>query len=221
MKKERTKGFVSGIVVSALVFSLVGTAAATIGSRTLTADYNDIKIELNGQQITPTDASGNPVEPFAVDGTTYLPVRAVGNALGLDVDWDSSTNTVILKDFTAKTYIFDECYPDFSVPTLDNIIGFDAYVDLFVLDAGDSIVYYYDPDKFVLPEDTNYVDAYENLLFEHGFEYLMADNGLYYDNSMSGTTVKLYLDDSTGYIAVLVMAMPESDRTELLKRASH
>lgn len=96
MKKERTQGFVSGILVSALVFSLLGTAAATIGSRTLTADYNDIKIELNGQQLTPTDAAGNPVEPFAVNGTTYLPVRAVGDALGIDVDWDGATSTVLL-----------------------------------------------------------------------------------------------------------------------------
>lgn len=96
MKKERSKGFISGVAASVLVFSLVGTAAATIGSRTLTANYNDIKIEVDGKQITPTDANGNTVEPFAIDGTTYLPVRAVGNALGIDVGWDGTTGTVQL-----------------------------------------------------------------------------------------------------------------------------
>lgn len=119
MKKERTQGFVSGILASALVFSLVGTAAATIGSRTLTADYNDIKIELNGQQLTPTDAAGNPVEPFAVNGTTYLPVRAVGNALGMDVDWDGATSTVLLEADTSNTYDAQACK--------DNLIELDIY----------------------------------------------------------------------------------------------
>lgn len=96
MKHERTKGFITGILISALAFSLIGTAAATIAQRTMTADYNDIKISVNGTPITPTDAKGNPVEPFAVDGTTYLPVRAVGDALGMDVAWDGKTSTVTL-----------------------------------------------------------------------------------------------------------------------------
>ncbi|SBW02636.1 conserved exported hypothetical protein [uncultured Eubacteriales bacterium] len=104
MKKERTKGFISGILVSALVFSLIGSAAATIAQRTLTANYNDIKISVNGTPISPTDAKGNPVKPFAVNGTTYLPVRAIGNALGLDVDWDNKTNTAILVVFRLRVY---------------------------------------------------------------------------------------------------------------------
>src|SRR5699024_4812633 len=74
----------------------IGTAAATIGSRTVKADYADIKITLNGRQITPKDATGATVEPFSVNGTTYLPVRAVANALGVDVDWNGDTSTVIL-----------------------------------------------------------------------------------------------------------------------------
>ena len=34
------------------------------------------------------------VEPFIIDGTTYLPVRALSNALGFDVGWDNATSTV-------------------------------------------------------------------------------------------------------------------------------
>lgn len=98
MGKERVKGFVSGIIASALVLGLAGTAAATVGARTLNADFNDIKVSLNGQQLGLTDANGQTVEPFAVEGTTYLPVRAVGEALGLSVDWDASTNTVTIYD---------------------------------------------------------------------------------------------------------------------------
>lgn len=219
MKKERTKGFISGILVSALVFSLASTAAATIGQRTLNAAYSDIKIELNGKRITPTDANGNVVEPFAVNGTTYLPVRAIGNALGLNVTWDSKTNTAKLEGNTVSNS-FDECYPDFSVPTLDNIVGTDAYVELYTLDSGDSIVYYYDPGKFNIPTGSNYVDAYEALLENYGFNYLKADDGLYYDNPTSGTTLVLYVDQSTKYVCVLVMALPDSNRKTLLSTAT-
>lgn len=94
--KERRRGFISGVLTTVIALSLVGTAAATIGSRSVQADYSDIKITLNGTQITPTDANGNVVEPFAVNGTTYLPVRAVADALGVDVQWDGKTGTVVL-----------------------------------------------------------------------------------------------------------------------------
>ena len=48
--------------------------------------------------IEPKDVNGNVVEPFIIDGTTYLPVRAICNALGLKVNWNSETNTVELTE---------------------------------------------------------------------------------------------------------------------------
>lgn len=94
--KERRKGFIAGVLASTIIMGLVGTAAATVGSQMLTADYNNIKISVNGSTITPTDANGNAVEPFAINGTTYLPVRAVSNALGISVSWNGNTNSVLL-----------------------------------------------------------------------------------------------------------------------------
>ena len=46
--------------------------------------------------ITPRDVNGNAIEPFIIDGTTYLPVRGISSALGLGVDWDQNTHTVKL-----------------------------------------------------------------------------------------------------------------------------
>lgn len=96
MKKWNLRSFVSGVLATVLCVGLIGTASASIGQRTMVADYQNIRITLDGKEITPTDANGNVVEPFSVDGTTYLPVRAIGNALGLGVDWDGSTGTVVL-----------------------------------------------------------------------------------------------------------------------------
>lgn len=96
MKNWNLRSFVSGVLATVLCAGLIGTASASIGQRTMVADYQNIRITLDGKEITPTDANGNSVEPFSVDGTTYLPVRAIGSALGLGVDWDGDTGTVVL-----------------------------------------------------------------------------------------------------------------------------
>jgi hypothetical protein len=93
--KDKLKGMILGIVIGAM---LVPTVSATIATVNRDLFYNDIKISLNGEIIEPKDASGNKVEPFIIEGTTYLPVRAVGNALGLNVAWDETTKTVLLND---------------------------------------------------------------------------------------------------------------------------
>ena len=57
-------------------------------------------------------------EPFIYDGTTYLPVRAVGEAVGKTVGWDGKTNTVTLSStgnsgaITLPGNIYDDDYDD-------------------------------------------------------------------------------------------------------------
>lgn len=95
MKRDRIKGFFSGIVVSAITFSL-GASAFAAYQKQATLDYTGIKITLNGSAVTPKDANGNSIEPFAISGTTYLPVRGIASAMGLNVTWDQATQTVAL-----------------------------------------------------------------------------------------------------------------------------
>lgn len=93
--KKQWKGFVFGLLVATLVFGL-GVPALAATMRQLNANYSGIKITLDGKEIVPKDANGVTVEPFAVDGTTYLPLRPMASALGLDVVWDGATQTVKL-----------------------------------------------------------------------------------------------------------------------------
>lgn len=80
------------------VFSILSiTVFAKVYSENITRYYNNIKIKIDGVTITPKDANGNIVEPFTIDGTTYLPVRAIAEALNMEVTWYSDTNTVWLK----------------------------------------------------------------------------------------------------------------------------
>lgn len=99
--KRRIRDFIAGGLVAATVIGMLGTAMAYQQQATL--DYSGIKITLNGSSVTPKDANGKVVEPFAINGTTYLPVRAVGEALGLDVNWDGATSTVVLTSKDSST----------------------------------------------------------------------------------------------------------------------
>lgn len=111
MKKHRLHDIVLGMLLMALVMGLaIPALAATV--KTIEANYMDIKLVVDGVPITPKDANGKAVEPFVFEGTTYLPVRAVGEALGKDVKWDGATKTVYIGEIPGKiNYLVDVCPP--------------------------------------------------------------------------------------------------------------
>lgn len=115
INKDKIKGYIAGLTTAILLCSTVAFAQSI--EKTVTAVYNNIKIMIDGTQITPTDANGNVVEPFIIDGTTYLPVRAVATALNQDVNWDGNTNTVYIgkmpkTDYTINTETLKEFSDD-------------------------------------------------------------------------------------------------------------
>lgn len=100
-------------LVLVLVVVLTTTVFATVGSRTAELFYNNIKVMINGKEVVPTDANGNTIEPFIIEGTTYLPVRGVASALGLNVGWDAATSTVLLDNpgvFQGGVKVYEDKY---------------------------------------------------------------------------------------------------------------
>ena len=95
--------YISVLIVTILLFSF-NAVSVYAGTReeNVVVYYENIKIFLNGKQIVPKDAKRRIVEPFIIDGTTYLPVRAIGNALSYNVDWEPETNTVVLEKNKAE-----------------------------------------------------------------------------------------------------------------------
>ena len=87
------------ITVILLLTVAIGVSAST-GDVIAKLSYNNIRVTLDDSPVELRDSNGESVEPFIIDGTTYLPVRAVAEALGLDVDWDGTTNTVVLTSIT-------------------------------------------------------------------------------------------------------------------------
>ena len=88
------KGFGSGLVLTVLIAALCVTATAT-SKRSIQVE-DGIGITLNGARFTPRDAAGKQVPVFLYNGTTYVPVRAISEAMGMDVSFNSATRTVQL-----------------------------------------------------------------------------------------------------------------------------
>lgn len=92
--REKLKGLVAGLLIGTTVAG--GSVWAATGMRSIDVMFDNIKIYMNGELVEPKDANGQTVEPFVYNGTTYLPVRAVSNAIGKDVSWDGVEKVVYL-----------------------------------------------------------------------------------------------------------------------------
>ena len=84
-------------IAAVSVAGLLALGAAAAGVHTITAELRpDVTVKVNGQTQAMLDKNGDVVYPIQYNGTTYLPVRALGDTLGNDVRWDSATQTIYL-----------------------------------------------------------------------------------------------------------------------------
>ena len=116
------KKFLKGVVVGSLITGIIMSSSLAFGeatARKITAYFNDIKIYVDGVKINGADAKGNKVEPFIYNGTVYLPVRAVSDAIGKDVTWDSNTYTVYLGEAKQDTVGLSDLKPY----EIENLLG--------------------------------------------------------------------------------------------------
>lgn len=106
--KKRFNELIAGVLIGSLLTS--GAVFAKQNSEIAELFYNNIKIFIDGAEIIPKDANGNVTEPFVMNGTTYLPVRAVSSAFSKDVEWDGATKSVYIgkKDQTKPDNYLDK-----------------------------------------------------------------------------------------------------------------
>jgi len=71
------KRFISGFIVGAIALSIIGVFAASY-----VANPAEFKVLVNGEEFV----SDPPA--LVVEGRTYLPLRAIGEALGVSVNWN-------------------------------------------------------------------------------------------------------------------------------------
>lgn len=185
--KNELKGFVFGLIAASIAAG--GIAYAKTGSEIIEAAYNNIKVYVDGILIDPKDPNGNTVEPFIYNGTTYLPVRAVGEAVGKQVSWDGATSSVYLGEVPGQvTYLTDvmDAYSSgkYTVYTTKNgksfKMGGTAYTNGFAIGDSSSIFTAY---------------GYANFNLNGKYKTITFDIGHVDDSNESNNTVQIFVDD--------------------------
>ena len=101
------KKFISGILIGGLSISSTYVFASN-QAKTAQISYQNIKVVADGVPISIEEKQ----EPFIYNGTTYLPVRAVGEVFGKNVSWDGNTKTVYIgENPNQKNYLMTVCPP--------------------------------------------------------------------------------------------------------------
>lgn len=97
-RKKGIKAFVLGILLITILVSPVNVFGLS-ANISIEVFYNNINLVIDGGPVSfGNDSSGKKIQPFIYNGTTYLPVRAVGEAVDKEVHWDDTTNTIYLED---------------------------------------------------------------------------------------------------------------------------
>ncbi|HPF43362.1 MAG TPA: stalk domain-containing protein [Syntrophomonadaceae bacterium] len=87
--------FFAGMAVMALLSTSILPAAADMIQKQINI-YTGVKVYVNQSKLSSVDSNGNRVEAFIYNGTTYLPVRAVAEAVDKKITWDGETNSVYI-----------------------------------------------------------------------------------------------------------------------------
>ncbi|MBW4082056.1 stalk domain-containing protein [Paenibacillus sp. S150] len=96
------------MIIATMVFGMAVTGSAGVYAGTnlqkISAYLNhSIRFTVNGAAYTPVDNNGKTLVPITYNDTTYLPVRALANALKVPVTFNPSTNQVILGSAAGTT----------------------------------------------------------------------------------------------------------------------
>jgi hypothetical protein len=103
MTKNTVKTFLAGAIIGSILVSGIGYASSYLTS--IEVNVTPIDVTYNGKKVISSSGenqfkSGSNLVPasFLYKGTTYVPVRLFGEAVGKKIDWDGNTRTVAITD---------------------------------------------------------------------------------------------------------------------------
>jgi len=92
--KNGIKGYIAGILTCIMLMGVVFASNAQVREI-----FFGVQVSVNGE----VQNFDEDMTPFIMDGRTFLPVRGIADALGVDVDFDAGANMVVLTS-GAATY---------------------------------------------------------------------------------------------------------------------
>lgn len=160
----------------------------------ITVDYG-ISLQFNEEDRELYDAAGNTVQPFAYNGTTYVPIRAISGLFGADVGYDAESKSVLIYDdygevnavanrmltavnesvllvYVEAAYAYAQDYADTSDAYFDCVTGLHENLVLIELTREDN-VHIDDIIDNILPAYSDFLEAFD--ASHESYEALRAD----------------------------------------------
>ena len=94
MNKNSRSRLLVFLLAAVLFVAAAVPAYAAMTGKDITV-FSGVNIFVDGRELHPTDVKGNEVDAFIYEGTTYVPLRAVGEALGAEVRTASPDTTPV------------------------------------------------------------------------------------------------------------------------------
>lgn len=101
-KFNNASAFFLGVLTTLLLVGLAVPALAAPIMKSIEVQTG-IRVFIDDKELIPKDANGNPVEVFIYNGTTYLPARAICEAIGKPLQWDSSIHGIYIGNHASST----------------------------------------------------------------------------------------------------------------------
>lgn len=204
MKMQRVKDLATGAIISALVVGITPVALAKTGTANIPVQYSNIKVVVDGKDLSTSK------EPFIYDGTTYLPLRAVAEAVGKEVSWDNTAKVAYLGKapekvkqeknsgknedikFTGADLDYEiglpTLYLEYTNQTDSEIIRFDIYVNCY--DAYGKYLNTFGNKYYMIDKIKGHEESHGELtLMESGVQKVTW--GLYKYQTKDGKTVEI------------------------------
>ncbi len=95
-KRSKIAYFAAGMLTMLLLFQS-GVIQYVYGlvAQELRA-YRGVMVFVDGSLLSTTNVNGEWVDSYVIEGTTYVPARSIGEALGRDVYWNSNSQSVYI-----------------------------------------------------------------------------------------------------------------------------
>lgn len=189
------KKFTSGLLAGIILATSVTTFAA--GGKMLEVFYNVNKIVVN--KISKPFSSAT--KPFIYNGTTFVPLRFIAEALGENVSWDGKTGTISIGEGVNGSA---SCWGKdlISINQQYSKYNYDKDSEYISDSQGDSYTNYLTVGSYVssyAPDPTQ--KGYAEFALNSRYKTFKADLGIpyQYKDFKGDRIVKIYLDDKLAY----------------------
>jgi len=189
---KNMKWFSIGFAICLIIVATTGMIFADAIEQYVNVSYNNIKVYVDNEAIELKDASGDIVEPFIYNGTTFLPVRAISEALGKEVRWDGDTQSVYIGEQPGNAWGSGDTEEPIAAPDPTDIDTTNAIIATIEMQDGGIIRLELYP-KVAATTVANFVELanahfYDGLTFHRVIEGFMIQGGDPEGTGMGGSS---------------------------------